>query len=456
MPQQLALLICVLFILFLFDRDRRSRPFESWSLWIPMLWVFLLGSRPVSSWLGAGIEGQMLEDYLEGSPLDRVVFSTLIGLGILVLLRRKVDWARIFESNKWFLAFFLYCGMSVIWSDYSLTAFKRYVKEVGNVVMAIIILTEHDPVKAMKAILARYSYLAVPLSVLFIKYYPSLGRYYDRWIWEPIYCGISTGKNGLGAVVMIAGVFLICDLMDMLSEGFRKADKVDVSCRIVLIGMVFYLFSLAKSSTSLVCLIIGVVLYLLLRFTPAREQVRYLGTYGLVIGTFSLFLYYYQGILEAVVGLVGRNLTLTGRTDIWGVLVSRETSVLSLFFGAGFESYWLTDFGTARKLGFYYLLNQAHNGYLETYLQLGLVGLFLLVAVIVATGAKLKWDILEGSAHGMLLLSYFVIVIFYNWTEAIFNKLSLVWMMLILCALNHADLPGSITGGTVHDDMDTK
>ena len=455
MPALLATFICVLFILFLFARERGLRPIQSWELWVPLLWIVILGSRPISYWFGVGIEGQKLEDYLEGSPLDRVVFSTLIVAGLYVLLRRKVDWRRIIASNHWFFAFFVYCGMSVMWSDYSLTAFKRYVKEIGNVVMAIIILTEDDSAETTKAIFARYAYIVIPLSVLFIKYYPDIGRYYDRWTWEPVYCGIGTGKNGLGAIVMMSGLFLIYDLAEMLTEGVRNANKTDLSCRIALILMVFWLLYMSQSSTSLICMIVGAGLLLLLRCTSAKRQVRYLGTYSLITGVLGLFLYFYQGILGELAGVVGRNITLTGRTSIWGNLLNREPDVWSLLFGSGFESFWLTHIGRSSHAGFYYLLNQAHNGYLETYLQLGMVGLCLLMAMIVATGMKLKWDILDGNTHGVLLLSLFVVALVYNWTEAIFNKLNLIWMMLIICALNDPYSPRSMPESTLQHDTDT-
>ena len=35
----------------------------------------------------------------------------------------------------------------------------------------------------------------IPVSVLFIKYYPDLGRYYGRWDYHTFYCGVTTNKQ---------------------------------------------------------------------------------------------------------------------------------------------------------------------------------------------------------------------------------------------------------------------
>jgi len=218
MPPQLALFISLLFTVWLFARDRKLRPLTSWALWIPLLWIVIIGSRPVSTWFGGGLQADTPQDYLEGSPVDAMVFLLLIVAGLGVLVRRKVSWGRLFASNRWLFAFFFYCCVSIVWSDYPFPAFKRWIKDFGNVVMVLIIFTEKDYVQTMKAVFLRFTYVAIPLCFVFIKYFPEIGRYLDRWTWKFRYCGIATDKNGLGLVVFISGLFLIWDLIEMLTK----------------------------------------------------------------------------------------------------------------------------------------------------------------------------------------------------------------------------------------------
>ena len=69
-------------------------------------------------------------------------------------------------------------------------------------------------------------------------------------------------------------------------------------------------------------------------------------------------------------------------------------------FGTGFESFWLGERPKQLEGIFFFIPNEAHNGYLETYLTLGLIGVFLLIGLFVATSGKyassffriLNWD----------------------------------------------------------------
>ena len=443
MPQQLALFICILFILWLFARDRKLRPMTSWALWIPLLWIMIIGSKPISLWFDVGAQFQRIEDYTEGSPLDRNASLLLIVVGMVALLRRRIDWGRVFASNRWVFAFFFYCLVSLIWSDYPFVGFKRWIKDVGNIVMVLIILTESDHVQAAKAVLARYTSFAIPLSVVFIKYFSGLGRYYNPFSGEAGYCGIASNKNELGCALFICGVFWVWDLLEMRSAGNRnrKTDRIDLLVRIALLLMLGWLMDKANSMTALMCLIIGAGIVLFMRFPFARRQVRYLGTYSLVVGLLIIALYTVPGIFETSMEMLGRDTTLTGRTDIWVACLSVPINPI---LGAGYRSFWQSP-GTQRIFEQYYWRPvQAHNGYLEAYLNGGLVGVCLLIAMIISTGSKLKKELLLGSSFGILCFSFLVVGVFYSWTEALFNQLSIVWLIMLMAALKDLRSPGSM------------
>ena len=84
---------------------------------MPLAWMFLAGSRWVSSWLNVAPSFASANDYAEGSPVDRAVFFALIVAGIVILARRKIDWQRLLLNNKWIVLYLLYCLASMAWSD---------------------------------------------------------------------------------------------------------------------------------------------------------------------------------------------------------------------------------------------------------------------------------------------------------------------------------------------------
>ncbi len=85
----LALLICSIGIagLFVLDRDKSVR--NSMARWVPVIWLWLIGSRPPSAWLGMGPVGSGLDATLEGNSTDALVYAVLVIAGIVILLRRR-------------------------------------------------------------------------------------------------------------------------------------------------------------------------------------------------------------------------------------------------------------------------------------------------------------------------------------------------------------------------------
>jgi exopolysaccharide production protein ExoQ len=198
-----------------------------------------------------------------------------------------------------------------------------------------------------------------------------------------------------------------------------------------LLAMMMWLFSKANSMTSLLCFVLVGGLIVATSFSALarkRAVVNLLVATMLVAVALPLFLSTGTGLLKAV----GRDATLTGRTDVWKDALAVDTSPI---LGAGFETFWLgaplNQPGSTRS----WHVNEAHNGYLEVYLNLGLIGVMLLAAVIV-TGYRnaLAWLRREPEA-GSLMLAFFVVELVYSFTEAGFRMLNLVWIFFMLAAL---------------------
>src|SRR5262249_3395644 len=179
MPPVIALFVTVAFVIFLYRRDIRERPNVTGALWLPLLWMLILGSRSVAIWLDTLSLPTVFGSLEEGNPLDATVQFAFIAAGVYVLNRRQVSLGEIFRSNKWLMAFLIYCFISIVWSDFPLVAFKRWIKILGHPIMALIVLTEPDPEEAVTRLLKRCAYFLVPFSILFIKYYPQWGRGFD-------------------------------------------------------------------------------------------------------------------------------------------------------------------------------------------------------------------------------------------------------------------------------------
>lgn len=423
-----TLLTClVIGALLLVNRDAKLR--TSPALWLPAIWIAIATSRPVSLWLQMA-PVRSAEQYLEGSPLDRNVFAVLLLLGLLVLLSRARTVVPFLQGNLPLVLFFAYCAVSILWSDYPGVAFKRWVKGLGDVVMILVVLTEHDPKAAIKQLFARVAFAFAPLSLLFIRYYGDLGRYYDRWEGTVMYSGVSVDKNMLGMACLVFGIGLFWRLLQELSASRGQQWRRTVFAHGAVLAMVVWLLVISNSMTALGCFVLASGLMFVTRFPVLRRPaIVHLMVAG-IVG--AVFLALFADIGGTVLTQLGRDPTLTGRTDLWSTVLMYTATPM---FGTGFESFWLGPRLEAIWKLQIWQPNQAHNGYLETYLNLGWVGVCLL-AFIVIFGYRRIHDVLrDDPAGGQLRLAFFVVAIAYNFTEAAFKSLHPVWLAFLLAVI---------------------
>jgi O-antigen ligase len=135
---------------------------------------------------------------------------------------------------------------------------------------------------------------------------------------------------------------------------------------------------------------------------------------------------------------LGRNPTLTGRTDIWAAVIPMGPNVL---VGAGFESFWLGPRVERLAEVFPILhLNEAHDGYIEVYLNLGWVGLGLIGLILIDGYRRSVKAFRREPALGSLLLAYILTEMVYNVTEAGFRMLHPIWIFFLLAVIEASSI----------------
>ncbi|HTY24158.1 MAG TPA: O-antigen ligase family protein, partial [Desulfomonilaceae bacterium] len=152
----------------------------------------------------------------------------------------------------------------------------------------------------------------------------------------------------------------------------------------------------------------------------------------LIPATFCVYLILAFGLdlNGKMASVVGRDPTLTDRTLIWHVVLSEHTNPV---FGTGYESFWLGS-RLDRIWAQVGPVNEAHNGYLEAYLNLGGIGLILLLAFLLASYGTIFSTFKTSAPLARFNLVVWATVLFYNVTEAAFRS-GLMWLMLLLGGL---------------------
>lgn len=428
MPPSLALSLWLIFLVALLRFDPARAQGTSLALWVPVIWMFIVASRLPSQWLGVEV-GRATEALEEGNPWDRSIYFALILLAIGILVSRSFKWGGFFTSNLALMTFVSFALVSVCWSDFPFVAFKRWIRDLGNYLVILVVLSDPRPLEAVRTVCRRVSYLLVPLSIVLIKYYPQIGKQYDRWTGAGMYVGVTTGKNLLGALCLISGLFFFWDTVTHWPERKKQRTRRIILVNMAFIAMTLWLLNLANSATSRVCLVLGCVVIAAAHSRACQRHPAFLKALIPTCFCVYLVLAFGFGLSGELAGAVGKDPTLTDRTKIWAFLLGMHVNPL---VGTGYESFWM---GSRLKLIWQRAglggINEAHNGYLEIYLNLGLVGLFLLGGFLIASYRTICRRLEPFSSLASLTLAFWITMLFYSVTEAGFRT-GLMWLVFLL------------------------
>jgi len=434
MPSIVALILCVVLVAFLLSIERRRNPEASVALWIPTLWLLLCASKPLGRWFDINATRASVAKEEVGSLPDLVVLSALIILSMLIISRRKIQWSLILKDNLWLILLFLYLGSSVLWSDFPMVSFKRWIRLSGAIPIALLVLSERSPFKALESVFRRCAYVLIPASVLLIKYFPDFGVYYSRWDGTTWWVGMASQKNGLGVICTLAALLIIWGFLREWKLGTFLKIKSHAFADGLVLAMALHLltgFRGVYSATSISLLISGIASLVLLKWM--KNNVRQMATLlvlmvalGLICLTFS------ESMVQIATSVFQRDATFTGRTDIWRLVL--EVASQNPFFGVGYGAYWgLQDEMIFSTVG----VTEAHSGYLDVYLEGGVVGIVLLLAFLLSYHSKTLRELngeYDWSLFGICLL---IMILLHNFTESNFLRTSsYFWNNAIFLAVN--------------------
>lgn len=440
MNPQLALFLWLVLLLALLRFDPAKDLRLSSTLWLPIAWIFIVGSRLPSQWMGGAI-GYDAANMAEGNALDRVVYLSLIALSMMILVQRSGTWKKLAVGNLALCILLGFALLSVFWSDYPFIALKRWVRDVGIYLAIGIVVTDPNPAEAIKFVLRRVMYLLIPLSIVMIKYFPQKASEYDWWTGQQYSTGAATSKNMLGVVCLVSALYFIWDILVRWRNSHEGRSRGVRWVNGVFLAMSLWLLAKSSSATSSICFLLGFSILAVAHTRMIRRKPGLLtalipgGLVIYVILQFGLGIDFVAVVSEAF----GRSPDLTGRTQIWQVVLSAGANP---YVGAGYESFWLGP-----RLQWVWeragTINHAHNGYLEVYLHLGLVGLLLLAAFLIGRYRKIARDFHRDPSYGSLGIALWAVILFYNFTEAAAFKGQFLWVSFLVLAVTSPNAESS-------------
>lgn len=429
MSSSIAIALTWAVIYWLLRTEAKEGERSSLTLWIPTIWVGIMGSRPVGAWFISSSYTDF--SVAEGSPYDRIVLNSLILIGVIICIKRKVNWSDIIQDNKWLIFLYAYLLISVIWSNYPFVSFKRWFKVTGVIVMAFLIVSEPNPLKAIEIIIRRCSCILLPLSITLIKYFPQYGVQYDRWSGIRMGTGVATHKNSLGILCAITMFFIVNSLFQRwLKKELFKISRTRLMAELLLIFMGLFLMfggGGTYSATSITIFVIGLFCVFYINIFNGVSQIIERNVKKTVLFCICIFVSFNSIIMPLATKLLKRNSSLSGRDDIWESII--ELIQKKPVLGVGFGGYWVD---VAASFDKHHGVLQSHNGYLEVLLQVGGVGLIMLIIFLFSFCRKISNMFNYNKNWGIFGLSFLLMLLFYNYTEACFLQSNLFWTVMIL------------------------
>ncbi len=460
MGKSAALFAFFTFIFFGLIIEARTRKGTTKVSWLPLLWMITCGSRPLSNLIGLGrsqrISGhaEYLAANLEGNIIESVILSIILLLGMIIVIGRRSEIQGILKNNKTLFLLVIYLGISVTWSDVVEASFRRWIRLSGNLVMVAVMMTEPSPLESMKSIFRRSAYLLIPLSLLFVRYYPQIGVGYS-YAGGKIWNGVAFQKNGLGHLCFAIIFFIIWDGIN----NWKKSGWVLImSCDIVVLLTAVYLIKgpgmHSYSSTSIGCLGLGLVMLACLRRPFVRKRFSMFGSYVILFLCLFLILEWTFGITERVIALLGRDMSFTGRVPVWIDLINM--GLKRPLLGYGYGGFWIPErVDEMSEWGSRF--SQGHSGYLETFVEAGFMGVILLGAFLIFLFRKIQKSGAIHYHYAIFRICFFAMIIMANITESSFprerNLLTFILMIIALNDLRPKELDRNLGNLRIRNDL---
>jgi O-antigen ligase len=371
------------------------------------------------------------------APLNNLfILNYLASTSLLILRWQKV--LHFASQNLLFIILVIMVPLSFIWSAKPEETFTGSVGMIGTTFFGLYVASRFTLKEQLNLIAWAFG-IVIILSLIFIIALPKYG------IMGGVHAGASRGvfthKNGMGKFMVLSNcVFLLVA---------RSAKPGNFYPWLGVIGSV----GLILASTSTNALLSGTVLTLIVLFSSQILQLKphalipLLFLLGAFLWAFSLW---FTDFVTPILGYFGKDLTLTGRTDIWAAVIEKIQE--RPWLGYGFNGFWHGIHGESAYVirALRWGVPNSHNGYLDFILQLGMVG-FSVFLIIVWTTLIKTLSLIVNNFHWQYLWPFVFIIYsgFINYAEpSLLSQNDLFWILFTMAVTSTSNEYNRVFGRT--------
>lgn len=379
-------------------------------------------------------ENGMIFDPVHGDPLMQRLWLGIYAITIILLFMRWEKAAYTVRQNKLVLLLVGLAFVSLIWSVFPWVTLRRCLALLGSTAFGIYLAASFKWRDLVKMLVITFGLSAV-ISLGFVLLLPAYGIQHDIY-YSGAWRGIYIHKNTLGSMMTLAAITWLL--------YFFSDTKVRIT-GLVFLGISMELLFLSRSKTSLI-MFVFLSLPLLAYFYSIgrRRNILPVVLTILLIGSSAFLLINQPYTLKALSGLDSQktaiavhlneiDLTFTGRTvlwqEVWKMIQQRP------LLGYGYSAFWLGSEGPSGLIwrSMHWEPPNAHNGFLDLWLQLGLFGVVIFTVPFLTTIFKTFILIWKGKRMFILFpLSFLLVMLLNNLSETfILIQNNIFWILYV-------------------------
>lgn len=349
--------------------------------------------------------------FVSGGDRDPILlaFNLAVALATVALAVLKLPAMILLLRNfAWLVVLYTFGALSMAWSVDRATTFRSIVYLLVYGIAAANLALRFEP-EALVWLIGKTMAALAALSAAGQLLLPPLSYGGGEW------AGVFLHKDGLGVAMAVGVVSLLAvDRPWTLLRGF---ELLLCAALLVLSGAAgAYLWALAGLSTLL--------------FLHVRRHLRLLMSLA-VASALLVPPLVVPDFVSFATGLLGKDASFTGRTEVWAIAV--RMIAVRPWLGYGEGAFWSTSSQTVGSLLGNWQPQHAHNGGLEICLNLGLVGLVLVLSTLADALRKMRIVGTEAGAHMRpWCAAVFVVLLVHAVDEAAFLQVSCLWFMFLL------------------------
>ncbi|MFZ0739696.1 MAG: O-antigen ligase [Candidatus Acidiferrales bacterium] len=310
------------------------------------------------------IVGTNLQASEEGSPLTQVIWAVVY----LIVIVRAIAWHReilpLVRANKCLFSLILLAIVSTLWSFDRVGTLHHGVALLVTSLFGIDFALRYsirEQLRLVCIVLGSVILLSIAVEIFLRGLIPHVDP--DPSIWQ----GVFGQKNTLGKIVVLAAAAFLS------WPRYSWPDTARVATLIVIAGAVVIASHSASSLVELVAIVVISLVLGVLRWRPSVLIITAFLSLLIAIPTAYLTLNHF----DRVTAVLGRDPTLTGRTEIWRL--ARDSIADRPLLGYGYDVFWEFSSQEATRIrsAVQWDVPSTHNGFMDLLLDVGFCGLLL-------------------------------------------------------------------------------